>query len=180
MPYIVKTLISEMDLQERVRTLAEEIAPRLGPDPIVIGLFKGAFIFTADLVRELYRVGVNPAIDFMVLSSYGAGMDSAGTVAVKLDCREKLEGRHILLVDDILDTGNTLLFTIDHLRAKGAAQVLSCVLLDKKERRKMPVKADFVGFPIPNEFVVGYGIDYAEKHRELPYIGAVVQQQAAS
>lgn len=173
MNYQVDPLISQEKLAQAIDRLAGEAAALLEPEPVVIGLFKGAFIFTADLVRALSRHGVEPRLDFLVLSSYGSGMDSGGNIKVLLDCREELTGRQVLLVDDILDSGNTLSFTVDHLLNKGASQVITCVLLDKPQRRTAHFEADLVGFTIPNTFVVGYGIDYAERHRELPFVGMV-------
>lgn len=169
----VDVMIEEPRLLARVGEMATEIAPRLAVDPVIVGLFKGGFVFTADLMRALSRHGITPRMDFMVLSSYGKGMESSGEVRVKLDCGEDLADKQVLLLDDILDSGQTLDFAKRHLLSKGAREVLTAVLLDKPERRKVDFRADFVGFTIPNAFVVGYGIDYAEKYRELPHIGVV-------
>ncbi|MEO5377961.1 MAG: hypoxanthine phosphoribosyltransferase [Magnetococcus sp. DMHC-6] len=169
----IDTLLTEEQLRTRLTSLALQIAPHLKADPVLVGLFKGAFVFTADLVRELSRLGVQPTLDFMVLSSYGKTMESSGQVTVLLECRENLKNRQVLLIDDILDSGHTLDFASRHLTSKGAKEVLTCVLLDKPERRKIAFQADFVGFTIPNLFVVGFGIDYAERFRELPYIGTI-------
>lgn len=171
----IQPMIEEAPLLARVTEMAAQIAPRLEPEPIILGLFKGGFVFTADLMRALSRHGVRPRMDFMVLSSYGKGMESSGEVRVKLDCSEDLNGRQVLLLDDILDSGNTLAFAVAHLRARGAREVLTAVLLDKPERRQVAFHADYVGFTIPNAFVVGYGIDYAERFRELPYVAVVTQ-----
>lgn len=178
MTYVVEEMLSEKEIQARVIALAGEIVPRLSPDTVVISLLKGAFIFAADLLRalahhDLARLGVGLQTDFMVFSSYGSGTHSRGQVLIKLECQESLAGRDVLLVDDILDSGNTLAFAVQHLRYKKAAQILTCVLLDKPSRRQTNITPDFVGFAVPDRFVVGYGIDYAEKHRELPYIGYV-------
>ncbi|MBF0283486.1 MAG: hypoxanthine phosphoribosyltransferase [Magnetococcales bacterium] len=172
-PHVVEPLLSEETVRQRVESLAAELAQVLPVDPVVVGLFKGAFVFCADLARALSRHGVAPELAFMVLSSYGKETQSSGRVRVALDCDHPLQGRVVLLLDDILDSGRTLDFAVKHLQAKGAARVISCVLLDKPERRQIPFEADFVGFSIPNVFVVGCGIDYAEQHRELPFIGAV-------
>lgn len=172
----LSTLIDEPRLKARVAAMAAELAPRLDTDLVIVGLFKGGFVFTADLMRALSGHGVQPRMDFMVLSSYGKGMESSGRIQVKLDCSEDLTGRQVLLLDDILDSGTTLSFAVGHLRRKGAREVLTAVLLDKPERRKPEYQTftpDCVGFAIPNAFVVGYGIDYAEKYRELPYIAVV-------
>ncbi|MBF0611911.1 MAG: hypoxanthine phosphoribosyltransferase [Magnetococcales bacterium] len=173
MNYRVEPLISQEKLAIAVDRLAAEAASLLEGETVVIGLFKGAFIFTADLVRALSRHGVEPRLDFLVLSSYGNATESSGKVTILMDCREDIRGRQVLLVDDILDSGNTLAFTVDYLMQKGAAKVLTCVLLDKPQRRTVRFEADLVGFTIPNTFVVGYGIDYAERHRELPFVGMV-------
>lgn len=172
----VSPLFTEEHIRQRVEELAAAIAPRLGPEPVLVALLTGAFVFTADLVRALSRQGVRPHVDFMVLSSYGKGTVSSGRVQVKLDCQESLAGRQVLLVDDILDSGNTLTFAIEHLRRKGATEVLTCLLLDKPERRQVPITADFLGFTVPNVFIVGYGIDYAEQYRELPFVAMVHEE----
>ncbi|MBF0628114.1 MAG: hypoxanthine phosphoribosyltransferase [Magnetococcales bacterium] len=169
----VEPLLTDEKIQGRIAELAQEIAPQLQPDAIVVTLMTGAFIFGADLARALSRLGCTPILDFMVLSSYGAGTETSGTVTTHLDVRENLTGRQVLLVDDILDSGTTLRMARNHLRAKGAASVLTCVLLDKPARRRVDIQADFVGFEIPNLFVVGYGIDYAQNFRELPFVGHV-------
>lgn len=169
----VETLISEEQIRERVVAMAGELAPQLRPGTVVISLLKGAFVFAADLVRELARHGVTLHLDFMVLSSYGRSTQSSGRVTVHLDCKTLEENQEVLLLDDILDTGNTLTFAVDHLRQKGAKRIVSCVLLDKPSRRQTDFEADVVGFTIPDQFVVGYGIDYAEKYRELPFVGYV-------
>ena len=173
MPVDVDCLIDADAIRSRVEALAAEIAPRLAPDPLVIGLLLGAFTFTADLIRALSVLGVEPGLDFMTLSSYGEATASSGRVRVRMDCRTPLEGRQVLIVDTVLDSGVTLRFARDHLHDRGAREVLSCVLLDKATTRRQPVTTDFVGFAIPDLFVVGYGVDAAGRFRELPYIGHV-------
>ena len=172
---ITTELISEQAIHERITAMAGLIAPQLvtecAVEPIVVGLLKGSWLFCADMVRALSRVGVHPLLDFMMLSSYGNSTVSSGQIQVKLECSQELQGRTVLLLDDILDTGLTLAFAINYLQQKGAKEILTAVLLDKPERRQVAVQADFVGFTIANLFVVGYGIDYAERYRELPYIG---------
>ncbi|MBF0455648.1 MAG: hypoxanthine phosphoribosyltransferase [Magnetococcales bacterium] len=169
----VKTLLEASAIQARIETLAGEIFPRLQEQVVVVALLKGAYVFTADLVRALSKQGAKMSIQFMVLSSYGAGTVSSGRVQVKLDCDEDLTGRQVLLLDDILDSGNTLSFAVDHLKQKGATEVLTAVLLDKPARRTTPAQADFVGFAIDNLFVVGYGIDFAEHFRDRADVGFI-------
>ena len=169
----IEILITEEEIRERIVALAAQIAPHLKPGTVVVPLLKGGFVFAADLLRELARHGVDLRLDFMVLSSYGSGTRSSGQVLINLDCQDFGENREVLLLDDILDSGNTLTFAVKHLRYKGAERILTCVLLDKPSRRQTNIKADFVGFSIPDRFVVGYGIDYAERFRELPFIGHI-------
>ncbi|MBF0340988.1 MAG: hypoxanthine phosphoribosyltransferase [Magnetococcales bacterium] len=169
-PPVVPLLPAEM-IRERINALAREIAPRLQADVVVVTLMTGAFVFGADLVRALCEQGCAMTLDFMVLSSYGAGTESSGLVTTRLDVSENLTGRQVLLIDDILDSGATLLKASRHLQAKGARELLTCVLLDKPARRRVPFQADFVGFEIPNLFVVGFGIDFNQMYRELPFVG---------
>jgi hypoxanthine phosphoribosyltransferase len=171
----VETLLGEEELAARIKTQAAEIAPRLEKNALVVGLLKGAYVYTADLVRELSRLGAKLEVEFMVLSSYGKNTVSSGQVQVKLDCGGDLDGRQVLLLDDILDSGRTLAFAAEHLKKHGAAEVITAVLLDKPERRANNFNADFVGFEIDNLFVVGYGIDFAEHFRDLPYVGYIKQ-----
>ena len=152
---------------------AAEIADTLGPEIMVVAVLKGSFVFTADLLRALHHHGVHPRIDFMTLSSYGTGTESSGKVAVTKDISDDVRGAKILLIDDILESGRTLAFARELLRDRGAEQVQLCVLLDKPEKRKVEVDADYVGFSIGDAFVVGYGLDYAHYYRELPYIGTI-------
>ncbi len=165
-------LIDEGKIKERVRDLAVEIEKDLGEaeDLIVVGLLKGAFVFTADLVREIKR---HVKVDFMWVSSYGAGMESSGELKIKKDLDMDIEGRAVLLVDDILDTGITLKEVHRILLDRRPAVLRSCVLLDKKERRKVNYSADYVGFEVPDKFLVGYGLDWGDLGRNLPGIYAV-------
>jgi hypoxanthine phosphoribosyltransferase len=171
----VEILLSEDEVQARIKTMALEIAPRLQKNIVVVSLLKGAYVYTADLVRELARLGAEVLIDFMVLSSYGKSTVSSGKVQIKLDCSENLQGKQVLLLDDILDSGATLSFAKEYLEKLGATQVLTAVLLDKPSRRSNNFTADYIGFTIDNLFVVGYGIDFAEHFRELPYVGYIKQ-----
>ena len=128
-------------------------------------------MFTADLVRELYAIGVHPQIDFMTLASYGSQTSSSGTVNLISDLREEIAGKTILVVDDILESGRTLSYAAELLTSRGAVSIKSAVLLEKPGKLETAAKADFVGFSIPDKFVVGYGLDYANHYRELPFIG---------
>lgn len=141
-------------------------------DLLVLGVLKGAFMLTTDLVRHIYPYPASLEVDFFKASSYGAGTSSSGVV--QLDSAfdlDSVRGKHLLLVEDIIDTGNTLSRIVELMKAAGAASVRVCALLDKKARRKVPMEANYVGFPCPDAFIVGYGIDYAEKYRNVPYIG---------
>lgn len=167
-------LFSEAEIAERVAELAAAVARKLPPQFTVVGLLKGSFVFVADLVRALDRAGCTPRIEFMRVSSYGSDTKSSGIVSLMGDAPPGVEGQPVLLVDDIQDTGRTLAFTRSLLLERGATQVWTCTLLDKPSRREVDNNGiDFVGFVIPDVFVVGYGIDYAERYRHLPYIGKV-------
>jgi len=173
--HTVRVRIEENDLRDRVLDLVDEISQVIQNEPVVIvGILRGSFMFLADLVRRLHPRGLHPRIDFMTLQSYGSATSSSGNVQITKDISVDLQGATVLLVDDILDSGRTLNFAIRHVQNKGAAKVLSCCLLDKPARRAVDVKADFIGFEIPDTFVVGYGLDYDSHYRELPYLGEVV------
>jgi hypoxanthine phosphoribosyltransferase len=169
----IRPLIGEAEIAARVEALAMEIATRSREDFVIVGLLKGASVFIADLVRALYRVGARPEIDFMQLSSYGHAKSSSGEVHLIGDIPEGLAGRRVLLVDDIVDTGRSIAYAAALLRQRGIGELLTCALLDKATRREVSVELDFVGFSIGDVFVAGYGTDYAEKYRYLPYIGIV-------
>ncbi len=172
--HIHEILITPAQLARRVDGLAREIAAgRPGENLAVIGILRGSFIFLADLVRGFDRNGLHPRIDFMIMESYGQGTTPARTPVVSRDCSIDLAGADVVVVDDILDTGRTLQHAVAHLRGKGPRAVRTCVLLDKPSRRVVPCHADHVGFAIPDHFVVGYGLDYAGHHRELPHIAKV-------
>ena len=164
-------LISEADIQKRVTELAEQISADYAGngDVVLIGVLKGAFIFLADLSRQLT---IPRTIEFIAVSSYGAGSDS-GAVRLVMDVRGNIEGRHVLIIEDIVDTGHTLTYLIGMLKSHGPASIRTCALLHKVERAEVDVEIDYVGFGIGDEWVVGYGLDYAEKNRTLPYIGNV-------
>jgi hypoxanthine phosphoribosyltransferase len=172
MSYRIKDVIfSAGQVQAKVRELAGRIsADYRGKNPIVTGILKGAWLFHADLVRAL---DVPCEIDFIKISSYGKGTTPSGTLRFDLDFSLPLEGRHVLLVEDIVDTGLTLHTLLAGLASRGPADVRVCALLDKAERRKVSVPIDYLGFPIPDVFVVGYGLDCAEQYRGLDHIASV-------
>lgn len=154
----------------RLEAMATDIAQMMPQDFAVIAILKGSFVFAADLLRALAARNINPDVDFMILSSYGEGTTSSGTVRLLRDAEIPLQDRHVLLVDDILDSGKTLEFASRHLLERGAKTTRVCVLLSKQTGKG---NADFVGFACPDEFVVGYGMDYAHKFRGLPFIAAM-------
>jgi hypoxanthine phosphoribosyltransferase len=169
-----RVLISKADIQERIRTLAAEIERDYPPGEEVhlVAVLKGGFMFMADLVRAMSdRV----TMDFMAVSSYGKGTTTSGQVRVLKDLDSNLEGRHIILVEDIVDTGLTLHYLQEMLKARAPRSMKTACLLSKPSRRKVDVQVDYVGFTIDDHFVVGYGLDYAEKYRNLPHI-AVLEQ----
>ena len=169
---ISKILISEEQIQERVKELAAELSVEYaGKDPIFVGVLKGVVMFYADFIKNF----TEPCqMDFMWISSY-AGTESTGKMNVKQDVSQNIKGRHVVILEDIFDTGNALQYTYDHLIAKEPASLKICTLLDKPGRRRagVTVVPDYVGFQIPNEFVVGYGLDFNEHYRNLPYIGVL-------
>jgi hypoxanthine phosphoribosyltransferase len=172
--HIRDVLISAEAIAHRVDELVRDMQAACRSDNFVmIGILRGSFIFLADLARDLYQHGVRPRIDFLTLESYGSGTESSGEVRVVKDIRMDVRGADVMLVDDILDTGRTLSFATRHLLDKGARSVKTVALLDKPSRRVVPFEADFVGFTVPDEFVVGYGLDYDSYYRELPYIAKV-------
>ncbi|MFH0953183.1 MAG: hypoxanthine phosphoribosyltransferase [Verrucomicrobiota bacterium] len=172
--HIRDVLFTADDIARRVDKLVQEMAAYCrGENFAMIGILRGSFMFLADLVRDLYHHDVHPRIDFMTLESYGSGTVSSGTVRITKDIGLDVRGATVLLVDDILDTGRTLAFACQHLRDQGAKTVKTCALLDKPARRAAPFRADYVGFPVEDHFVVGYGLDYDARYRELPYIAKV-------
>lgn len=167
----IEVLLSEEEVDTRIRKMAEQInSDYAGKSIHLVGVLKGASFFMCELAK---RITVPVSMDFMSLSSYGSSTESAGTVKIVKDLEEPLDGRHVLVVEDIVDTGRTLHYLIELLKDRGAADVRLCALLDKPERRVVDVKADYTGFNIPDEFVVGYGMDYDQRYRNLPYIGVV-------
>ena len=169
---IEKVLLSEQQLKDRIRELGEELSREYADkDPIFVGVLKGVVVFYADMVRQ---ITVPCQFDFMWISSY-SGTESTGQMVVKRDISADIKGRHVVILEDIFDTGNSLQYTYHHLLAKEPASLKICTLLDKPERRNpsVTVKADYTGFVIPNEFVVGYGLDFNEHYRNLPYVGVL-------
>lgn len=171
---IERVIISETEIEARVIELAEQIsADYEQKQPLyLVGILKGAFIFLADLSR---RLSVEHAIDFMALSSYGKSATS-GAVRILMDLREPIHGAHVILVEDIIDTGNTLAYLYETLQGRGVASLKTCVLL-QKERNQVDVPLDYLGFKIPDVWVVGYGLDLAEAHRTLPYIAELKRSE---
>ena len=167
----LEPLFTAEQIQTRVSEMGAEIArDYAGQTPLLVGVLKGAYIFLSDLVRAIdLRLGV----EFMAISSYGAGMRSSGEVRIVKDLDVPVDGRDILIVEDIVDTGLTLSYLLSNLRARGARSVKLAALLDKFERREREVKIDYCGFQIPDAFVVGYGLDFAERYRNLPYIAVI-------
>ena len=166
-------LFSESEISARVEELARAAAPCLPDNFVVVGLLVGGFVFVADLIRAFYRIGRNPSVEFMRLNSYGIGRKSSGHVRLIGEFELDLSGRAVLLVDDIVDTGRTLLYARDLLCDKRASSILTCALVDKPSRREVPITVDFVGFTIPDVFVAGYGIDCAHEYRHLPFIAKI-------
>ncbi|MDD6677800.1 MAG: hypoxanthine phosphoribosyltransferase [Firmicutes bacterium] len=167
---ILRVLLSEEEIAAKVAELGDRLSRDYeGKNPIFVGVLKGVVVFFSDVIR---KIRVPCQIDFMWISSY-AGTESTGNMVVKRDVSEDIKGRHVVILEDIFDTGSSLQFTYDHLLAKEPASLKICTLLDKPERRRsgVTVKPDYVGFVIPNEFVVGYGLDYREQYRNLPYVG---------
>lgn len=170
---VKEILITEEQLANRIAEMGQEIAKDYkGEDVLAVGILKGAVVFYADLVRAIGE-DVNVSLDFMACSSYGAGTVSTGTIDIKKDLDTSVEGKHVLVIEDIVDTGNTLYYLLDELKRRGAKSVKLATLLSKPDRREKEVAVDYIGFVIPDEFVIGYGLDYAEKYRQLKYIGVL-------
>lgn len=168
---IQEILLSEDRLQDKVKELGARISEDYrGKNLLMVSILKGSVVFMADLLRQ---ITVPARIDFMSVSSYGAGVKTSGVVKIVKDLDMPLEGYDLLIVEDILDSGLTLHYIIDILRARNPKSIKVCTLLDKPERRQVNVKTDYDGFHIPDEFVVGYGLDYDEKYRNLPFIGVL-------
>jgi hypoxanthine phosphoribosyltransferase len=166
-----EVLVGEQDLQRRVRELGARIsADYKGRDLVMIGVLKGAVLFLADLMRSLT---VPCEIDFMAVSSYGSSTDSSGVVRILKDLEAPIEGRDVLVVEDIIDSGLTLHYLMKNLRARNPASLEVCALLTKPERRRIDLPIRYVGFEIPNRFAIGYGLDHGQRYRNLPYVAAL-------
>ena len=168
---VESVLISQEKLENIVKSLAKQIEKDYnGREFIMVGLLKGSVVFMADLMK---RIDLDFEIDFMVVSSYGCGTESSGEVKILKDLSVSPAGRDILIVEDVVDSGRTLSFIIERLKNAGAASVKVCTLCDKPSRRKFPFVPDYCGAEVPDEFIIGYGLDYNEKYRNLPYIGVL-------
>ena len=168
---ILKVLISEEELKARVAEMGEELYDRFeGKNPIFLGVLKGSVMFMADLMRACQ---LQSDIEFIAVSSYANATESSGRVHINYDLQRDITGRHLIIVEDILDSGNTLAFLKQYFEVKGAASITIVTLLDKPSRREKAVGADLVGFTVPDEFVVGYGLDFAQRYRNVPYIGVL-------
>lgn len=171
-PYVIDQMISAKSIAARIEDLACEIKDEFADADrlVVVGLLRGSFVFIADLVREL---DMTVEVDFVETSSYGNTMESSREVRILKDLRGEIEGRDVLVVEDIVDTGHTLTHVLHLLESRHPRKLRTIALLDKPSRREAPISADWIGFEIPDEFVVGYGIDFAQRNRNLPYIGKV-------
>lgn len=173
--YAKKVMISEEEIKVKIKELGAQISKDYqGKDLLMICVLKGAVVFMADLIREV-KIPLN--IDFMAVSSYGSSTSSSGVVRILKDLNESIENKHVLIVEDIVDTGLTLKYLVENLKSRGPASIKICTFLDKPERRKSDIIPDYCGYPIPDEFVVGYGLDFAEKYRNLPYV-AILDPEA--
>ena len=162
-------LYSEELLNQRIIELGKKITKDYdGKKLIVVGVMKGANIFTADLIRKL---DLDIILDFIVVSSYGASTESTGVIRLLKDLDENIDNEHVLIIEDIIDSGLTLDYLVKNFKTRNPASIKICTLLNKVERRKVDIPVDYVGFQVPDEFIVGYGIDYAERYRNLPYVG---------
>lgn len=172
-PAIGEILVQADELEHRVRELGAQIAADYaGKQPLLVGVLKGATFFVADLMRQL---DLPCEVDFMALASYGSATDSSGIVRILKDLDANIEGRDVLIVEDIIDSGLTLNYLLRSLQARNPASIEVCALLIKPERRQVELPTKYVGFEIPNRFVIGYGLDYAERYRNLPYIAVLNQ-----
>jgi hypoxanthine phosphoribosyltransferase len=173
MEHIIEVLISEQEIKDRVAQLGEQISNHYhdSDNLVMVGLLRGSFVFMADLTRV---ITVNHTVDFMTASSYGNNTESSRDVHILKDLDDSIQGKDVLLVEDIIDTGNTLSKVLEVLNLRAPNSISICTLLDKPSRREVHVDVKWIGFEIPDEFVVGVGIDYAQKYRHLPYIGKVI------
>ena len=170
----IGVLFSETEIAARIAELAKEIAARKPARLLVVPVLKGSFVFAADLIRAMHHAGLSPEVDFMILSSYRAATHSSVQVQVLRDIESDVKSRDVLLIDDILESGRTLAYAKDLIAARGAANVMTAVLLNKPGHLAANIGADFEGFKCPDKFVVGYGMDMAHQFRELPFVGHVI------
>lgn len=171
---VKKVLFDEEQLSNKVRELGEQISKDYkGKDLLVVGVLKGSVVFAADLIKS---IDIPCEIDFMAVSSYGNSTESSGVVRILKDLDHSIEGKHVLLVEDIVDSGITLTYLLKYLKARKAESIEIVSLLNKPERRTTDLEVKYIGFEVPNEFIVGYGIDYAEKYRNLPFIGVLKEE----
>jgi hypoxanthine phosphoribosyltransferase len=170
----IETIFSADEIHDRLQSLAAEIAARAPKNLLIVPVLKGSFVFAADLLRALYAAGLAPEVDFLTLSSYRKSRSSTGQVSILRDLDLDVLHRHVILIDDVLDSGRTLVFAKDLIAARGAARIETCVLLDKKTPRAVSIEADYCAFACPNVYVVGYGMDVAHRYRELPFVGRLV------
>ena len=171
---VEKILINEEEIKRRIDELAEKINKDYeGKEVLCVGILKGSAVFLADIIRKL---DITVSIDFMIVSSYGAGTETTGELKIKKDLSTDIKGKHVLIIEDIIDSGVTLSKLKEVLMEREPESVEICALLTKPERRVIDVNAKYIGFEIPNEFIIGYGLDYAEKYRELPYVGVLKRE----
>lgn len=173
---LIDPVYTEVQIAERVKELAVDIAAAWPGELTIVGLLRGSFVFAADLVRQLHAHGTKVQMDFLTLSSYGNATQSSGQVELRKDISDSVQGKDVLIVDDILETGQTLHAAIELLQSRGARHVDAAVLLEKPGKLIKPVQARWVGFAVEDKFVVGYGLDYQNYYRELPYIGAICEK----
>jgi hypoxanthine phosphoribosyltransferase len=174
--HTIDVLFSESEIAERIAAVAQEIAEHDPKGLLVVPVLKGSFVFAADLIRAMHRVGLSPEVDFMMLASYRESTRSSGHVEILRDIETNVSGRDVLLIDDILESGRTLAYAKDLLSARGAKSVRTAVLLEKPGHLAAQISADHRGFVCPDRFVVGYGMDMAHQFRELPFVGHIVKQ----
>ena len=167
----MRELYSSVQIDQAIEDIANSIMKKYNPDDeiVVISLLKGSFIFTADLIRKINR---NILLDFMIVSSYGDSLESTNNVVIKQDITLNIENKKVIIIDDIIDTGNTLYEIKKHIETKNPDTIECCCLFNKNERRQINVDVEYIGFNCPNEFVIGYGMDASNKYRNLPYIGS--------